>query len=140
MRLTSTPSPGFLARSTAAFLAALVLALGLLSASPAWHAWIHGHDDCGHPREVVAEGAPHPFAIPLGSAAKGPAGCTAPVGEPDHVCAVTLFAQGLTVLILAVLPLSYPLVAIREWGRVCLGMLAGRPDYWHRPAQAPPLG
>ena len=70
-----------------AFLAVLcVLALGIYAASPDLHAWVHQAD------------ASH-------------VGHALPVNDADHVCAVTLFANGLLALALfCLLLLLAPLV------------------------------
>lgn len=72
----SRPAAHPLARAIAWLAAACVLLLVVLTVSPQLHAGMHGHD------ETAAVSHDH-----------------APVGDPAHVCAVTLFAAGLTALL-----------------------------------------
>jgi hypothetical protein len=112
--------PTLLARTTATLAVLLVLALAVLAASPDLHERVHGH----------AAAAQHE-----GSAAGAPA---AP--ENDDGCVVTLFAQGV-VLVLA-------LVALALMGRVLPAAAFARldrvvpeaPRYLRLPTQGPPLG
>ncbi len=101
-------------------LAALVMALGVLvlalaSVSPALHARLHGAEAGA----VAGDG-------------------DAPVGDGDHVCAVTLFAHGLTAL------LAFCLLVLGQLRRRSTGLRPADevPAEWPRfrlvPAQAPP--
>ncbi len=68
------PHPLFRAVALAGVLG--VMLLTLLAASPGWHAELHDHGSASeHSAEV-------------------------PVGQPDHVCAVTLWASGAVALLM----------------------------------------
>jgi hypothetical protein len=105
----------FLHRLTAVLGIALVLLLNVLAVSPELHAWVHDHSAADQ------TGADHD-----------------PVGSVDHVCAVTLFAHGVTpLLFLCLLLLARPLVS----GPVALApdwLAVIRPRYWLVPSHAPP--
>jgi hypothetical protein len=108
-----------LIRATA-FLAVLgVWALTVLAVSPALHAWVHGH-------EVAA------------AVGDQPDDHGAPVGDADHVCAVTFFASGATALLaFCLLMLVRPLargIVLRASDEIAIA----RPRYWLVPAHAPP--
>lgn len=66
----------------AGFAAVLVVALGLLAQSPAAHAWLHSAEAACESDSATdhSQGASH-------TGAKN-------VANPDHACAVTIFAQG----------------------------------------------
>lgn len=103
-----------------AFLAALgVLVLTVLAASPEMHAGLHaatevGHAECGH------------------------GGTDVPVGDADHACAVTLFAQGaMALLIFCLLILARPTVAGLTM-RATDVIVAAQPRYRLVPSHAPP--
>lgn len=105
---------------TTAILAVLgVLMLALLSASPELHARAHGH---AANAQAEGQGDDH----------------GAPVGDADHVCAVTLFASGATaLLVFCLLMLVRPLargIALRATDERAIA----RPRYWLVPAHAPP--
>ncbi len=102
------------------WLAGMVFALGLLSASPAAHAHLHAHahdgDHAAHSHEHPASAVPH----------------------DDSGCAVTLFQQGVTT------PLEFPVIASPS--TALIATLAPAPDSsplpapQHRlqPARGPP--
>lgn len=106
-----------LSRLTAALGMALVVLLTALAASPEWHTWVHGSEDtaahAGHDHE--------------------------PGGNADHQCAVTLFSQGVTgLLIVCLLLLARPRtrsIVLRTTDEVAVA----RPRYWLVPSHAPPL-
>jgi hypothetical protein len=97
---TAKRRPGLLPASGAALLAALVVVLSLAGGSPLFHAWLHSPAaDCparapGCPSHAHEQDAPAPGAP-----------------DGDHVCAVTLFAQGvhLTVALAAPAPVTISL-------------------------------
>jgi hypothetical protein len=98
-----------------AFLAVLsVVALGILAASPDLHAWVH-----------------HADASPATNHAL-------PVSDADHVCAVTLFANGLLALALFCLLLLLAPVARDGLVRALDEIAATEPRYRLLPAQGPP--
>lgn len=108
-----------LTRITALVAALCVLLLAVFAASPSLHAGLHVATDAGH------------------------AGCThggtdSPVGDADHACVVTLFAQGaMALLFFCLLLLARPAVA----GLVprATGALAvAQPRYRLVPSHAPP--
>jgi hypothetical protein len=100
-------------RATALVAALCVLMLAVFAASPALHAELHA----GAP-----DGAHH----------------AVPVGETGHVCAVTLFAQGVPVLLVfCLLMLARPRVAAVTL-RADDELVASRPRYGHVPSHAPP--
>ena len=80
--------PAAFTRALAALLAALIFALGLFSASPDAHAWLHAHA-AAHAHEA---GDPHTHDDPTA------------VASDDTGCAILLYAQGL----LVATPLSLP--------------------------------
>ncbi len=109
-----------LTRATALVAALCVLLLAVFAASPELHAGLHGapdpaHADCSH----------------------GPDGGT-PVGDADHACAVTLFAQGaMTLLFFCLIFLARPTVAgltLRATDEIPVA----QPRYRLVPAHAPP--
>ncbi|AOS43836.1 hypothetical protein Verru16b_00894 [Lacunisphaera limnophila] len=115
----SRPAEHPLTRATALVAALCVLVLAVLAASPGLHAGLHAAPDAGQ------AGCAHP-------------GPDAPVGDADHACAVTLFAQGaMTLLVLFLLILARPTVAgltLRATDEV----VALSPRYRLVPSHAPP--
>src|SRR5258708_1618063 len=113
-----SPQSSFPSRLTAVLGIAPVVFLNVLAASPRLHARLHG-------QEPTPEHAAHDRA---------------PVGDSDHECAVTLFAHGVTALLLFCLLLLSRLLArgtvlhVRDW------LIAARPRYWLMPSHAPPAG
>jgi hypothetical protein len=107
-----------LTRATALLAALCVLVLAVFAASPELHAGLHavadaGHADCAHQDD-------------------------APVGAPDHACAVTLFAQGaLTLLFFCLLFLARPAVAGLTL-RATDTIVVAQPRYRLVPSHAPP--
>jgi predicted protein tyrosine phosphatase len=101
-----------LLRATALVAALCVFALAVFAASPERHARLHGDG-------VVADQA-------------------APVGDADHVCAVTLFASGVTaLLVFCLLKLGRSLAAgivLRATDEIA----AAQPRYRLVPSHAPP--
>jgi TRAP-type C4-dicarboxylate transport system permease small subunit len=103
----------FPVRRFTAFLAVLcVLALGIFAASPGLHAQLHDTGDHSH------------AAVPLGDA--------------DHVCAVTLFANGLLGLALFCLFLLLAPLVREVLARAVDEVAATWPRYRLVPAQGPP--
>ena len=99
-----------------AFLAVLcVLALGILAASPDLHAWVHHADGSQTTNHAV------------------------PVSDADHVCAVTLFANGLLALALFCLLLLLAPLARDGVVRAVDAIAAAEPRYRLLPAQGPPV-
>jgi hypothetical protein len=124
-------------RLLAAGLALLVLSLSILTVSPAGHAWLHAHGSCPHELAPAAGPAPHPFALRLAGPDPAPP-VPPPVGDADHVCAVTLFAQGIPAWVPPALLPDQPGADGAAWRRHGPQLALRRPAYWHRPAQAPP--
>lgn len=127
--------PSLLNRLTAMLGVGLVVLLNLLVASPGLHDWVHHHEGSAIGCQVDAAGRADARS-PLDAAS--PHRESAPVGTPDHHCAVTLFAAGVEALLFVclLLPLVVP---------VCCALLRasdrraiGRPRYWHVPAIGPP--
>jgi hypothetical protein len=115
----------------------VVLLLDILAASPTLHAWLHHHEESaiGYHADAPVQTSPH---SPVeGGHHPGPA----PVGDPDHHCAVTLFAAGTDVPVVVCLLLLLRLLPAR-----CVALrptndrfVVSRPCYWHVPAIGPPL-
>ncbi len=109
-----------LTRATALVAALCVLLLAMFAASPALHAGLHGAVD------------PTPHACPHGHD-EAP-----PVGDADHACVVTLFAQGaMTLLFFCLLFLARPAVAgltLRTTDTIAVP----QPRYRLVPSHAPP--
>ena len=103
-----------LIRATALLAALGVLLLAVFAASPTLHAGLHEHDAA----------AAHDHA--------------APVGDAAHTCAVTLFAQGATaLLVFCLLLLARPTVAglsLRATDEIAVA----HPRYRLVPSHAPP--
>jgi hypothetical protein len=97
-------------RFTALLAVLCVLALGIFAASPELHAKLH-HTDASH---------------------------AVPVADADHVCAVTLFANGLLALALFCLLLLLAPLARDGVVRAVDEIAAAEPRYRLLPAQAPP--
>ena len=99
----------------AAFLAVLcVLALTVLAASPELHARLH-------------------------AAGMEQADQSVPVGDADHLCAVTLFANGLLALAFFCLMLLIAPLVRSSLVRAVDEIAAAQPYYRLLPAQAPPV-
>jgi hypothetical protein len=98
-------------RFTALLAVLCVLALGIFAASPELHAKLH-HTDASH---------------------------AVPVADADHVCAVTLFANGLLALALFCLLLLLAPLARDGVVRAVDKIAAAEPRYRLLPAQAPPV-
>lgn len=103
-----------LSRATALVAALCVLMLTVFAASPTLHAGLHDHE----------EGVTHHHS--------------APVGDVEHACAVTLFAHGATaLLVFCLLVLARPSVAgliLRATDTIAVA----HPRYWLVPSHAPP--
>ncbi len=102
-----------LLRVTALVAALCVFALAVFAASPNLHAGLHAHDDA--------------------TAAQ-----TAPVGDADHVCAVTLFASGVTALLVFCLSMLGRLLATGITLRLADEIAVAQPRYRLVPSHAPP--
>jgi hypothetical protein len=100
-------------RFTALLVVLCVLALTVLAASPDFHARLH-------------------------TAGMEQTDQSAPVGDVDHVCAVTLFANGLLALALFCLMLLLAPLARGNLVRAVDAIAASHPRYRLLPAQAPP--
>jgi len=98
-------------RSTALVAVLGVFALALLAASPEWHHRLHAGE---------------------------PAGQTTPVGDADHVCAVTLFAAGLTGLLVFCLLIVGRRLAAGTPVRPGELIAVAPPRYQLVPSHAPP--
>ena len=99
-------------RATALVAALCVFALAVLAASPDLHVRMHGAE---------------------------PVGQTTPVGDADHVCAVTLFASGVTALLVFCLLMLGALLAAGIVLRVADEIAAAQPRYRLVPSHAPPV-
>lgn len=116
-----------LIRATALVAALCVLALTVFAASPGLHAGLHGHDD-------AVAGASHGHAHTHDHGHDH----GAPVGHAGHECAVTLFASGVTaLLVFCLLMLVRPLVAGVIW-RASDRIIPSLPRYRLVPSHAPP--
>ena len=114
--MSATSQPSLSCRLTAIVAMALVVLLNVLAASPELHAWVHGK----------APSSEH--ASPS----------HAPVGDPNHECVVTIFAQGTTALLFLCLLLLLPPVASGLVARADDWLVVAHPRYWHVPSHAPP--
>jgi hypothetical protein len=104
-----------LTRATALVAALCVLLLAVFAASPTLHAGLHEHDPVAHAHDHGA-----------------------PVGDAEHACAVTLFAQGaMALLVFCLLMLARPAVAGLTL-RATDVIVVARPRYRHAPSHAPP--
>jgi hypothetical protein len=104
-----------LTRATALVAALCVLLLAMFAASPTLHAGLHDHD---HAAGVHDHGAP--------------------VGDAEHICAVTLFAQGaMALLVFCLLILARPIVAGLTL-RATDEIVVAQPRYRLVPSHAPP--
>lgn len=104
-------------RATALVAALCVLMLAVFAASPTLHAGLHEH---GH--DHAAHGHDH----------------GAPVGDAEHTCVVTLFAQGaLALLVFCLLVLLRPTVAGLTL-RATDEIVVAQPRYRLVPSHAPP--
>jgi hypothetical protein len=99
-------------RATALVATLCVFLLGMFAASPRLHAGLHDHD--ADPHHAV------------------------PVAEADHVCAVTLFAGGVTALLIFCLLLLGLLLAAGIVLRAADEIAAAQPRYRLVPSHAPP--
>lgn len=99
--------------------AVLVFALGLMSASPALHEWMHAATG-----EHACDSAP-------GKSESQPL-------NPDHGCAVVWFAHGLTVALESVVPDRAPEVRGAEQFRAFAELLVSRTSHRLPPGRAPP--
>lgn len=100
-------------RFTALLAVFCVLALGIFAASPDLHAWVH-QTDASHASHAV------------------------PVDDADHVCAVTLFANGVLALAIFCLFLLLAPLARDSVVRALDEIAAAEPRYRLLPAQGPP--
>lgn len=125
MHRSNVTSPAFAAlrRLVAAGCVALVLALGAMAVNPALHALAHATDvaaACGH-------GDHRHDPAPVDSTVEG------------HVCAITLFAHGLTL----VAPVTIPPATVVVWTELALVSveepLLTAPRSLHAPPCGPPL-
>lgn len=108
-----------LIRATTLVAVLCVLALTVFAASPTLHASLHGHDDA-----TAAVGHAHDHGVP--------------VGATDHACAVTLFANGVTALLVFCLLMLGRLLAAGILVRLADEIAAAQPRYRLVPAHAPP--
>ncbi|HWA28262.1 MAG TPA: hypothetical protein VG734_21600 [Lacunisphaera sp.] len=109
--------PTLLHRLMAGLGVALVLLLSAMAASPELHAWVHG--EAGPAADHAAPGQPSG-------------------GEDDDGCAVTLFAHGLTALVVFVLLMLARPLARSMTLRAPDWFVVARPFYWLVPSHAPP--
>ncbi len=119
-RHSRNPLPAAPWRALAGLLAVLVVGLGLASASPQAHAWMHGgeahaHEACAHP----APDAPD-------------------AQHADHVCAVVLFAQGIELPLDAVF-LAQPSAGLTTVLLAPDALYLAQPRYLRQPERGPPL-
>ena len=122
-------------RVTAILGVALVVLLSILEVSPELHAWIHGY-------RLSAGGGRVTDDSLLTSPTPGDSGHHSGPDHQDgadHVCAVTIFASGLILLVCYFPLLRAQPFAYRIFVRDAFGLAAARPRYWHVPAHAPPL-
>lgn len=101
-----------LIRCTALFAVLCVVALSVFAASPELHDGLHGEEETQH---------------------------ALPIGDDEHVCAVTLFASGAEALLVFCL-LLLGRSAVRSFGvRTVDEFATTQPRYWLVPSHAPPL-
>jgi len=89
-----------------------VFALAVLASSPELHARLHASEVAGQ---------------------------ASPVGDADHVCAVTLFASGVTALLVFCLQMLGLLLAAGIVLRAADEIVAAQPRYRLVPSHAPPV-
>jgi hypothetical protein len=106
-------------RVTAWVAALCLLALTIFAASPGLHAELHSD-------EAAAADAEHQHDH------------GAPVGTADHECAVTLFANGATTLLVFCLLMLVKPLAAGVVLRAADEIAVARPRYWLVPSHAPP--
>ena len=106
-------------RVTAWVAALCVLALTGFAASPGLHAGLHGGD-------LASASSHHDHDH------------GAPVGTAGHTCAVTLFAQGLTGLLIFCLLMLGRSPSASIVSRATDEIAVARPRYWLVPSHAPP--
>lgn len=100
---------------------ALVLTLGAMAVNPALHAWVHdAQSGCGHHH--------HQHDSTPTQAADG-----------DHVCAATLFAQGLTLVAPVTIPPAAAVVWSESFPVAVEESLLPAPRSRHAPPCGPPL-
>lgn len=96
--------------------ATLVFSLGLISASPALHAWVHGitaHDHHAHDATPSAPG--------------------------ERGCVVVWFAHGVALAVDTAVVTTAPWIWRDTPVLAADELLLGTPHYWHRPGRAPPV-
>jgi hypothetical protein len=108
-------------RFSAGLGAALVLLLTVAAASPAVHAWLHGH----------AEDEPHACAHQHEH--------DTPRQAEEAGCAVTLFSHGTLPLLVWQLPVLEQRLRTEHAGRLSESMAVAQPRYWLVPSHAPPV-
>jgi hypothetical protein len=107
--------PDFLRRLLATGCAALVFTLGLMSASPAFHAWVHHAAADAHHA--------HDGSSPANS---------------EKECVVVWFAQGVSLALNTAVVAAVPLVWRRMTAPVVDELLLVTPYFWLRPERGPP--
>ena len=123
MHRSSLIAPAFdpFRRLLAAVCVALVLALGAMAANPALHALAHADDAaCDH-------GEHRHNPVPADTAGA------------DHVCAITLFAQGLTLAASISVPPAAPAIWHELKSATVEEPLLTAPRFLHAPPCGPPL-
>jgi len=116
------PAPSWRLQLTAAFAAALVLALTITAASPQLHDWLHGH-------ATVAAKA-------------GAAGTLHTIQQADlddSGCVVAMFANGVVLGALGLAAISTLWLFVRFIPRVEPAACRQTPRYWLPPLCGPPL-
>jgi len=114
------PLPAAPWRALAGLLAVLVVVMGLASASPQAHAWMHGGEASAH------EACTH-------SATPAP-----DTQHADHVCAVVLFAQGIDLPFETVF-LAQPSAGLTTVILTPDALYLAQPRYLRQPERGPPL-
>ncbi|MEY3774851.1 MAG: hypothetical protein RLZZ129_1631 [Verrucomicrobiota bacterium] len=107
--------------------ALLVFGLGLMAVNPALHDLAHGH---AHEPAPTGCGCGHHHGVDPNAA-----GDTA---DADHLCAVVLFAQGITFAVETIAPATHPVVWHETVFAAVEEALLTAPRYLHQPGRGPP--
>ena len=116
----STSLPTFLHRFLAMGLALLVLGLGLMSASPDLHDWVHQE------HALESDGPCHDRE-------------SAPASDDNHSCAIVAYAGGITLLVDTVVPVAIPLIETSELTLARSEHQPASPAHLLPPGRGPPL-
>jgi hypothetical protein len=115
-------APSWRLKLTAAFMAALVLALTVIAASPQLHHWLHGHS-----------------VVSVKSDASATGDDVRPAEQDDSGCVVAMFANGVVLGALGLIAISALWRFMRLILRVEMAAYRQTPRYWLPPLCGPPL-